>query len=78
MKALCFVRLKIYKDLTSFNHERSLKFSVIADNLAVSSSVTGRLKIPENLGWSLVLGWYWGVRQATILLLYRSIVYTSN
>jgi len=47
MKALCFVSLKIYKDLTYFNHERSLKSSVMADNLALTSSVTRRLKIPE-------------------------------
>jgi len=63
MKALCFVRLKIYKELTSCNHERSLESSVMADNLPVSSSVTSRLKIPGNSGCSRVLEWYWGVRE---------------
>jgi hypothetical protein len=47
MKALCFVRLKIYKDLTVFNHEGSLQSCVLADNVPVSSSVNKRTENPR-------------------------------
>jgi hypothetical protein len=46
MKALCFVRLKVYKDLTSFNHEGPLLSSVVADSLGVSSFITREVKNP--------------------------------